>query len=192
MQGPYALNAKELMEQSPPPSPGSSDPGSAPLPAAAAPGGAVAYQSAPVNIYDPNVDVSQVLTEPQRQQLAQNTMTQFSPVAAAVLHVVTLGLFTTIYHGLKLSKMPLAKQDDFTAGKGIGFLFIPYFNIYWFFKFWGSIVDRINFQHRLRGNPPPLSKGLILVLMIFGGLLIPGAIATSMLQNATNEIAAGS
>lgn len=80
--------------------------------------------------------------------------------------ILTIGIFGTIYLGLKHSKLPLIKSDDFTAGKGIGFLFIPFFNLYWQFVFWLRLVDRINFQYRLRGEPDPVSRDLALWTII--------------------------
>lgn len=47
----------------------------------------------------------------------------------------------TIFNFLILSRMWGAIQDgqtQITVGKAIGFLFIPFFNIYWIFRAWGS------------------------------------------------------
>ena len=116
-----------------------------------------------------------------------------------MLHILTLGLFTVFYQGLKLSKLPLVKPSDFTAGKGIGFNFIPFFNLYWVFRFVLDITDRLNFQFRLRGQPPPISRGLALASCIihvipylnFVGWLIVEPIVLGQWQAATNRLVKG-
>jgi len=97
--------------------------------------------------------------------------TTFHPVLMVFLHLVTLGLFTIIYHGLKHDKLPKIQHDDFSSGKAIGFLFIPYFNLYWIFVFWKRIVARINFQYKLRHLPEPISKQFTAVFCVF--MVIP-------------------
>jgi len=58
-----------------------------------------------VNVYDDAVDLSVALTPEQREQLSQHELTHFPTWLVVVLHFVTLGLFTLIYQGLKLSKV---------------------------------------------------------------------------------------
>ena len=76
--------------------------------------------------------------------------TSFSVAGAVILDIVTCGLFGLIYYGLKFGELPKASRNDFGAGKGIGFMFIPYFNFYWIFRFWLGLCDRINLQMRMR------------------------------------------
>jgi len=76
----------------------------------------------------------------------------FSTAAAIVLDIVTCGLFGLIYYGLKFGELPKASHNDFGAGKAIGFMFIPYYALYWQFRFWYGLCDRINLQIRLRGQ----------------------------------------
>ncbi len=122
----------------------------------------------------------------------------FSTGVGILLHFLTLGIFTTIYCGLKHSKLPKVKSDDFSGGKAIGFLFIPFFNFYWLFVFWRRLAMRINFQFRLRNEQPPISLGLattvcILAFVPYLGvainylILIP--ILFSQIQSASNKLA---
>ena len=75
-----------------------------------------------------------------------------------MLSIITLGIFGLVYMGLKHGQLPKVKSNDPGAGKAIGFWFIPFFHYYWIFVFWLRLVDRINFQYRLRGAPAPVSR----------------------------------
>ena len=91
----------------------------------------------------------------------------------------------------------MIRDNDFSAGKAIGFLFIPFFNFYWEFRFWIRLVDRINFQFKLRNQPMPLSRGLTLATVIMGvipyvgllSLIVFFPIIEGQIQNATNRLA---
>lgn len=91
-----------------------------------------------------------------------------------ILSVISFGIFGTVYLQLKQSKLPVVKPDDPSAGKAIGFMFIPLFNLYWYFVVWRRLGDRINFQYRLRGRPPPINHKQVMaaqVLSIAGWFL---------------------
>src|SRR5947209_950428 len=109
--------------------------------------------------YSEVVDLNQVFTPEQREQYKQNSLSSFSTAGAVILSLITFGLFSTIYYQLKHDQLPKVKPDDPSAGKAIGFMFIPLFNIYWQFVAWPGLIDRINFQFRLRGKPSPISRG---------------------------------
>jgi hypothetical protein len=111
-------------------------------------------------------DPALVLTAGQVEAFKQHSLTRFPTWLVVVLHFLTLGLFTLIYQGLKFSKLPEVKQDDFGAGKAIGYMFIPFFGLYWVFRFALSLTDRLNFQFRLRGERPPISRGLTMASAI--------------------------
>jgi Protein of unknown function (DUF2510) len=156
------------------------------------------YARYTADVYDERADLGQLLTEEQREQYKQHALTSFPTWLVVVLHFLTLSLFTLIYQGLKFSKLPEAKQDDFRAGKAIGFMFIPFFNWYWQFRFALGLTDRLNFQFRLRGKRPPVSRGLalasaIVLLIPYVGLiswLILMPIVAGQWQSATNRLAA--
>jgi hypothetical protein len=147
--------------------------------------------------YQEQFDVNR-LSPVQRESFKKNQFLEtFSVGGAIALHIVTLGIFTFIYMGLKHGKLPQVRSDDPSAGKAIGFMFIPLFNIYWFFFFWLRLVDRINFQFRLRGQPPPISKSLTLATTIVGiipyadiaSFLVMFPILVSQILAATNQLA---
>jgi len=83
-----------------------------------------------------------------------------------VLNVLSLGLFWTVYCWLHHSDLPHIKEDDFTATKWIWFLFIPFFNLYWICKFWLRLVNRVNFQFKLRNMKQPVSKWLAITFVV--------------------------
>jgi hypothetical protein len=143
--------------------------------------------------YAPTTDLSQVLTAEQVEQLKQNSLTSFNPVLSLFLSVITLGIFPGIYYGLDHGKLPRVKDSDPSAGKAIGFQFIPYFNIYWAFVVWPRLLDRINFQFRLRGKEAPLDRNfcilsIALCFILIGLLMVP--IVIFQTQQAVNELAA--
>ena len=148
-------------------------------------------------IYSPEFDLSQ-LPEEQRKELSKHKFNStFSTALVIILHFLTLSIFTMIYFGLKHSKLPLIRDNDFGAGKAIGFSFIPFFNLYWDFRFWLRLVNRINFQFKLRNQPMPLSRGLTLATVIMGvipyvdllSLIVFFPIIAGQIQNATNRLA---
>lgn len=120
----------------------------------------VAVRHVVVNVYESSVDLSAVLSPEEYERYKHHELTRFPVWLVIVLHYLTLGIFTLIYQGLKLSKLPMVRENDFRAGKGIGFCFIPFYNYYWIFRFVNAISDRLNFQFRLRGQRPPVPRGL--------------------------------
>lgn len=147
------------------------------------------------SIYTPGFNLA-TLSPQHIEQLKAHSLRDYPTPVAVLLHFVTLGVFTTIYHGLKHSRLPLIRYDDFRAGKAIGFLFIPFFNFYWIFIFWLRLVDRINLQFRLRGMPDCVSRGLalsacIVTLIPYVGLvsfLILFPILSGQIQSACNQL----
>jgi hypothetical protein len=149
------------------------------------------------NVYTPMFDMTKVPNE-QKEEFKKHAINKtFSIPGAIFLHFITFGIFTTIFCGLKHSKLPIIKPDDFSGGKAIGFLFIPLYNLYWIFVFWLRLADRINFQLRLRNQPAAVSKGLlttavIIMIIPYVGLLswlILFPIVLGQIQSASNKLA---
>jgi hypothetical protein len=147
-----------------------------------------------VDLYQETLDLSTVLTPEQVEEYKQNQLTSFSPGLAVFLAIITLGIFPIIYYGLKNDHMPRVKEEDPSVGKFIGFMFIPYFNIYWQIVAWARLVDRINFQLRLRGKPIPYSRTRANwappLVLLFGVGYIIGLMNLYSSQKAINELAA--
>ena len=156
------------------------------------------------NVYEPHFDL-QIVDPSRRAYWLSWRPEAFSPAGAVVLDIITCGLFSLIYYGLKFSELPKASRDDFRAGKAIGFMFIPYYDFYWVFRFWGGLCDRMNLQLRLRGmNHLLLSRGMtttICVLHICASIPYLGLLALlplivcreifiGNLQSAINTMAA--
>jgi DNA-directed RNA polymerase subunit RPC12/RpoP len=129
------------------------------------------------NIYNDEFDISH-LTKSEKNEFKQHQIKRAFPAwLCVVLHFITLGIFPFFYFGMKHGQLPKIKDDDPSAGKAIGFMFIPFFNIYWRFIFWLRLVDRLNFQHRLRSERITINRGLVLASLIIGLIPYVGLIA---------------
>jgi len=135
----------------------------------------------------------------ERARLAMHTVQPFPVWLVGILNLLTLGLFPLIHFGLLHDKLPRAAHNDPSAGKAIGFQFIPYFNLYWVFFSALRLADRLTLQFRLRGLPYRAPRGMLLTACIFGvipyvnlliGLPIMWTIAVCMLQSSVNKVAA--
>lgn len=157
-----------------------------------------------VDVYSDSVDLNQTLTPELREAYKHNLLTPGVPAwAFVILSVITFGVFGAVYLQLKQSKLPEVKPDDPSTGKAIGFMFIPLFNLYWYFVVWRRLVDRVNFQYRLRGRQSPLNHRQVMAAQVLsiagwslagiGGivgcvwLLVIGA----QIESASNRLAEG-
>ena len=133
----------------------------------------------------------------------EQTSFRDSPVVLA-LRVASriIGLFLlfawlvihTIFYFLLLAKMWGAIQDgetEISVGKAIGFLFIPFFNIFWVFKIWGGFPSEYNaYAARNSLNVPELSSGifiavpivLILTAFTIGFLVLPFVMIAAIMK----------
>lgn len=95
-------------------------------------------------------------------------------ISLLVLGYLQFVVFHTVATLVLLFKMWKALEDGVTpvtAGKAIGFLFIPFFNIYWFFRVWGGYPSEYNkFLERHRLNAPPLGSGIFIAFAVTVGL----------------------
>ena len=151
------------------------------------------------NPYDKYYNVDALPAE-QREAWKQHSLTEFPSWAVVVLSIITFGIFGIVYHGLKHGKLPQLKREDPSAGKAIGFSFIPFFSLYWIFPMWMGLCDRINFQYRLRGAPEPLSRDLAMWtnIMLLSSFVVGitilawpvmACIVAAQIQTAANKLA---
>jgi hypothetical protein len=147
-----------------------------------------------VNLYDETLDLSTVLSPEQIEQYKQNQLSSFGPGLAVFLSIISFGWFNNIYYQLQQDKLPQVKPDDPSGGKALAFVLIPYLNIFYgIWVMWPRYIDRINFQLRLRGRPPVVTRSsmittLILCIVIVG--LPLALININKTQKAINELAA--
>ena len=149
----------------------------------------------PVNVYDEFTDLNKVLSQEQIEGFSQVRLSNFSPVLAVILTILTLGIFAIIYYPLQHSKYPKVKPDDPSGAKAFWFQWIPLFNIYWFFVMWPRLADRVNFQYRLRGHPGPVNRQLPLwtffLTIVTGVGPFVALYAIAQYQGAVNRLAEG-
>ncbi len=99
-----------------------------------------------------------------------------------------ISLYMMIY------KMWAAIQDGYarmTPGKAIGFMFIPLFNIYWFFQvFYGWAKDYNSYLARHNLNLPRVSEGTFLIYAISSLICFPVAIVMLfiVIKNVCNAV----
>jgi hypothetical protein len=163
-----------------------------PVRRAAPPAAAVA--PAPVAFY-PDDDPVAVLAEP-----ARGPGFGYQPVGVLVLlHFITLGIYSTVWLNLLHGKLPKVRHDDPSAAKALGFLFIPFFNLYWVFFTYHRLAVRVNEQSARAGLADQVSTGLAVtncVLMVIPCLglvsfLILMPLFAASVQSAVNELAGG-
>ena len=88
------------------------------------------------------------------------------------------------------------RNNDFGAGKGIGYNFIPFCNYYWNFRFVNAINDWLSLQLCLRGDRKRSPRGLGIACNVLGYplygfvvtwiVLMP--IMSAYMQSATNRL----
>lgn len=103
-----------------------------------------------------------------------------------------------IFHLVFVYKFWKSIQDGqarMTPGKAVGFLFIPFFNIYWLFQVYPGFATDYNRYIREKGiAAKPLSQGLLIWMTIFAIVSIPlvnwivQGIAISKICDAVNAI----
>jgi hypothetical protein len=125
-----------------------------------------------------------------------HTLEEFPTWAMVLLHFISCGMFSTIWLNLMHGKMPLVRHDDPSAGKAIGFLFIPFYNFYWVFFTYHRLCVRLNEQRVKAGLPGDISIGLavtmcaIMIIPYVGliSFLILMPIFAGIVQSKVNEL----
>jgi len=126
---------------------------------------------------------------------------EFPVVATVLLTFCTCGLFGHLYLNRLHGKFPKIRPDDPSAGKAQGFLFIPFFNLYWFFFTYTRLCKRLDEQRVRCGLAPANLNGLAIgtcichvipYVNLFIALPIMWPIFHGMLQSKVNELARAS
>jgi hypothetical protein len=125
------------------------------------------------------VGVVLLLQMDQVAQFSEQTLTLI--IALGVLLYLQFVVVQTVYNFVILAKMWGAIQDGvtpITVGKAIGFLFIPFFNLYWIFVAWGGFPTHYNnFIERHQLNAPRLTSAVFtlfpLMILLTGILVLP-------------------
>jgi hypothetical protein len=125
-------------------------------------------------------------------------LTAFSTGLVVLFHYITLSIFSLIRFGLMHGQMPKVRQDDPSAGKAIGFMFIPFYNFYWVFFNYVRLVKRIDELRQFHGLPESNLRGLAIARCVVGiipyvniiGFLTLDAIFFAMVQSSVNELVA--
>ena len=109
-------------------------------------------------------------------------------------------LIAVIFHLMFVYKFWQSIQDGHprtTPGKAIGFLFIPFFNIYWLFQIYPGFATDYNRYIQEKGIPAkPLGQGLLTAMVIFILVSIPvvnwivQSMAISKICDAVNALKA--
>jgi hypothetical protein len=139
------------------------------------------------------------ITPGERVALLPHSVEPFPVWLTVVLHFLTFGIFPLVHLSNLHDRLPKAESDDPSAGRAIGFSFIPYFNFYWIVFNTLRLADRINLQFRLRGLPDRVPRGLALAAGVLSvvpyinfilGFTILWPITIAYFQRAVNELAA--
>lgn len=104
-----------------------------------------------------------------------------SAAGIGVYAYLQFALVHAVYNFLLLARMWNAIQDGqttITVRRAIGFLFVPFFNIYWIFRAWGSFPTEYNLYVDRYGLPVPPLAGRVfvaypVVLLLAGILYVP-------------------
>ena len=124
-------------------------------------------------------------------------LTTFPVAVAVLLHFVTFGIFTLVWLNLMHGKLCRVRADDPSAGKAVGFCFIPFFNLYWIFFTYRRLCLRIDEQRDLYGLPPGNLRGLATTACIFQvipyislllGYTLLTPIFMGMMQSSVNQL----
>ncbi len=148
-----------------------------------------------LNVYESPVES---LSAGERAALAIHTVSPFPVWLAALLHVVTLGLFSIFHFNAVHDRLPRAQSDDPTATRGAWFSFIPYFHFYWMVFNARRLVDRLNLQFRLRGERDAVSRDYATFAAVLGTIpyvnmtvgLFAWFFGVIAMQRAVNRVAA--
>jgi hypothetical protein len=90
-----------------------------------------------------------------------------------VVLLIFANIVPTIIMLMNHGNLPKVRDDDPSVAKAIGFLFIPFFNLYWAFFVWLRLIDRLNEAREVVGQEPDLPRGLMKNALIIQVISIP-------------------
>lgn len=117
-------------------------------------------------IYYDNFPVSDI-PEEKFKEYKNHCLCRVNIIILIFVHIVTFGLSSIIYFGLIHGKLPKIRHDDFGTLKALGFLLVPILNIYWIFVFWLRLIDRLNFQLKIRKDSFRISSAPAVGIIIY-------------------------
>ncbi len=136
-------------------------------------------------------------SRPKTPSSSPHHLTTFPVAVIILLHFVTFGLFTFIWLNVMHGKMCRVRADDPSAGRAVGFCFIPFFNFYWIFFTFRRLCLRIDEQRGVYGLQPSNLRGLATTACIFQvipylniliGYTIITPIFAGMMQSSVNQL----
>ncbi len=126
-----------------------------------------------------------------------HVLTTFPVALVILLHFMTCGIFSLVWLNLMHGKLPRVRPDDPSAGRAVGFCFIPFFNLYWIFFTYRRLCLRVDEQRGLYGLPPSNLRGMATTNCIFQvipyinaliGYTIITPIFIGMMQSSVNQL----
>ena len=116
--------------------------------------------------YGPFLDLASLPPETVATWRQHRFQATFSVLVLILIHLLTFGLASPFLIARKYAFLPAVRRDDFSTARAAGFLFIPFFGMYWVFVLCRRIVDRLTLQSRLWSLPGAPSKGMATALAI--------------------------
>ena len=126
-----------------------------------------------------------------------HALTTFPVALVILLHFMTCGIFSLVWLNLMHGKLPRVRSDDPSAGRAVGFCFIPFFNLYWIFFTYRRLCMRVDEQRELYGLPPSNLRGMATTNCIFQvipyinalvGYTIITPIFIGLMQSSVNQL----
>jgi hypothetical protein len=137
-------------------------------------------------------------TNPSTNTPPAHQLTSFPVVLVILLHYLTCGIFSTVWFNLMHGKLPTVRSDDPSAGRAVGFCFIPFFNFYWIFFTYRRLCLRVDEQRELYGLAPSNLRGMATAACILQvipyinliGLAVFFPIFLGLMQSSVNQLVA--
>ena len=114
--------------------------------------------------YGPHVDPASLPPETAAAWRQHRFQATFSVPLLILVHFLTFGMASPFLVARKFTFLPVITRGDFSTVRAAGFLFIPFFGLYWVFVISRRIVERLTLQARLWSLSGAPSKGLAMAL----------------------------